>query len=175
MALIIVIPDDVEHALKLPRKSTTEELKRLVAVKLYEKGILGIGKSREFAELSLLEFYALLMGQEVYYANQVTVGWDPVSDSGAISYEVYVSPYPVVNPLDPGAHILVVETTATEAVVTFQAEGKYAVGVRTKKSIEGEELFSEINWSYENGAMTPNPFIVGYYIGPAAPVNLRLR
>jgi len=32
-------------------------------------------------------------------------------------------------------------------VVTFQAEGKYAVGVRTKKSIVGEELFSEINWS----------------------------
>ena len=114
------------------------------------------------------------MGQEVYYANQVTVAWDPVIDSGAISYEVYISPYPVVDTLDPGAHTLVLETAATEAVVTFQAEGKYAVGVRTKKLIDGEELYSEINWSYENGAMTPNPFIVGYYTGPAAPVNLRL-
>lgn len=114
------------------------------------------------------------MGQEVYYANQITVAWDPVSDSGAISYEVYMSSYPVVDPLDPGAHILVLETTATEAVVTFPVEGKYAVGVRTKKSIDDEELYSEINWSYENGVNTPNPFIVGYYISPAAPVNLRL-
>lgn len=116
-----------------------------------------------------------LMGQEVYYANQVTVEWDPVSDSGVFSYQVYVSPYLVVNPLDPGAHTLLFETTATEAVVTFQAEGKYAVGVRTKKSIDGEELFSDINWSYENGATTPNPFIVECYTGPAAPINLRLQ
>ena len=60
MSLTIVIPDEVEQALKLPPKGTMEELKRLLAVKLYEKGILGIGKAREFAKLSLLEFYALL-------------------------------------------------------------------------------------------------------------------
>lgn len=60
-------------------------------------------------------------------------------------------------------------------MVTFPSEGKYAVGVRTKKSIDAEELFSEINWSYENGEMTPTPFVVGYYTSPAAPVNLRLR
>ena len=65
MALTIVIPDEVEHALKLPRKSTAEELKRLLAVKLYEKGILGMGKARDFAELSLLEFYALLKEEGV--------------------------------------------------------------------------------------------------------------
>ena len=38
-----------------------------------------------------------------------------------------------------------------------------------------EELFSEINWSHENGVMAPTPSIVGYYTGPAAPVNLRVR
>jgi len=118
---------------------------------------------------------SFLLGQEVYYANQVTVEWDPVSDSGAISYEVYVSPYPVVKLLDPVAHTFVLETTETEAVVTFQAEGKYAVWVRTKKSIDVEELFSEIDWSHENGVMAPTPFIVGYYTDPAAPVNLRVR
>jgi hypothetical protein len=123
----------------------------------------------------LREEEALLMGQEAYYANQVKVEWDPVTDSGAISYEVYVSPYPVVNPLDPGAQTLVLETTSTEAVVMLQAEGKYAIGYITKKSIDHEELFSEINWSHENGAMRLDPFIVGYYTSPAAPVNLRLR
>jgi hypothetical protein len=125
--------------------------------------------------LIILFCLPLLIGQEVYYGNQVTVEWDSVSDSGAISYQVYVSPYPVVAPQDPGAHTFVLETTETEAVVTFKAEGKYAVGVRTKKSIDGEELFSEINWSLENGVNTPDPFIVGYYVGPAAPLNLRLR
>lgn len=65
--------------------------------------------------------------------------------------------------------------TATKAMVTFRAEGKYAVGVRTKKVIDGEELLSEINWSSENGVNTPDPLIVGYYVGPAVPVNLRLR
>jgi hypothetical protein len=115
------------------------------------------------------------MGQEVYYTNKVTVALDPVLDSGAYSYEVNVSPYPVLNPQDPGAHTLVLETTATEAVVTFQAEGKYAIGIRARKSIDGEELYFEINWSYENGALTPNPFIVGYYTGPDVPVNLRLQ
>lgn len=65
MALTIVIPDEVEQALKLPQKDTTEELKRLLAVKLYEKGILGMGKAREFTGLSLLEFYALLKKEGV--------------------------------------------------------------------------------------------------------------
>ena len=65
--------------------------------------------------------------------------------------------------------------TATDAVVSFQAEGRYAVGVRTKKSIDGEELYSEINWSAENGVNTPDPFIAEYYTGPAVPVRLRLR
>ncbi len=65
--------------------------------------------------------------------------------------------------------------TATEAVVTFQVVGKYTVGIRAKKSIYGEELFSEINWSSKNGVNTPDPFIVGYYVGPAVPVKLRLQ
>ena len=90
--------------------------------------------------------------------------WDPVSDSGAISHRVYVSSYPVVNPLDPRTHNFMLKTTATKAVVTFQAEGKYAVGLRTKKSIDGEELYSEIYWSSENGMNTPDPFIVACYI-----------
>ena len=36
-------------------------MKKLLAVTLYVKGILGIGKARELAGASKLEFYALLM------------------------------------------------------------------------------------------------------------------
>jgi hypothetical protein len=115
------------------------------------------------------------MGQDIYYANQVTVAWDQVSDTGTISYEIFVAPYPLPDPLDLGTLDPPIETTALEATVSFSVEGSYTVGVRTKKSINGEILFSDINWSHQNGAATPNPFIVGYYIPPAAPLGLILQ
>lgn len=125
--------------------------------------------------LILLLVTPFLFAQEVHYANQVTVAWDSVSPPGTVSYQVFVATYPVVDPQNPGAHDLQVETEATEATVTFPAEGKYAIGVRTKKLIDGEILYSEINWSFENGESTPNPFIVGHYIPPDAVLNLRLK
>ncbi len=45
--MVITIPKEVEHALKIPVKNQEKELKKLLAVKLYEKGILGIGKAKE--------------------------------------------------------------------------------------------------------------------------------
>ena len=41
------------------------EPKRILAVTLYSKGILGIGKAREFAPVSRLEFLALLRHEGV--------------------------------------------------------------------------------------------------------------
>lgn len=116
-----------------------------------------------------------LIAQEVHYANQVTVAWDPVSDTGTITYEVFITPYPIVDPQNPGAHNLVGETAATDYTITFQTEGKYAVGIRTKKSIDGEIFYSDINWSDENGVYTPNPFILGYYIPPDVVTNFRME
>ena len=59
------IPEDVVQALRLPRKDTQGELRRLLAVTLYAKGILGVGKARELAGLSKLEFYTLLKKEGV--------------------------------------------------------------------------------------------------------------
>jgi len=59
------IPEAIVHALRLPRKGTKEELKRILAVTLYSKGILGIGKARELAGVSKLEFLALLRHEGV--------------------------------------------------------------------------------------------------------------
>lgn len=125
--------------------------------------------------LIILFCLPLLLGQAVHYANQITVAWNPVSDSGVISYEVFTSAYPVSDPQNPDAHSLVAETSESQAVVTFQSEGKFSVGVRTKKVIDGETLYSVINWSHENGADTPDPFVVGYYVPPAVPQNMRLE
>lgn len=52
MDMTLDIPEGVVQALRLPRKGTKEELKKLLAVTLYEKGILGIGKARELAGAS---------------------------------------------------------------------------------------------------------------------------
>jgi hypothetical protein len=114
------------------------------------------------------------MGQEVYYANQVTVAWDPVIATGTVSYEVFIAPFPVPADLDTGPLNLVLETASTEAVVTFPEEGKYIIGIRTKKSIDGDVLYSDINWSHENGIATPNPFILGYYAPPDVPEDFHI-
>jgi predicted HTH domain antitoxin len=65
MDLTLDIPADVVQALRLPRKGTKEELKKLLAVTLYAKGILGVGKARELAGASKLEFYGLLKKEGV--------------------------------------------------------------------------------------------------------------
>jgi len=45
--LSLTIPDSVLHSLKLPEKTLPSGLMKLLAVKLYEKGALGIGKACE--------------------------------------------------------------------------------------------------------------------------------
>jgi len=60
MDMRLEIPEGVVQAMRLPRKGTEAELKKLLAVTLYAKGILGIGKARELAGVSKLEFYGLL-------------------------------------------------------------------------------------------------------------------
>ena len=66
MSIQIEIPDEVVEALKLPRGHVKEELVGLLSVKLYEKGILGMGKDRELAGMSMYEFLALLKREKVY-------------------------------------------------------------------------------------------------------------
>ena len=65
MSMTLEIPEGVVQAMRLPRKGTKEELKKLLAGALYAKGILGIGKARELACVSKLEFYGLLKKEGV--------------------------------------------------------------------------------------------------------------
>lgn len=58
--MVITIPETVEHALRIPDKTKERELTKLLALKLYEKGILGMGKARELIGLSRLEFLYIL-------------------------------------------------------------------------------------------------------------------
>ena len=61
----IEIPDKIALALNLPEKQMQQALKKLLAVKLYENGVLGIGKARELAQVSKLGFLALLQEENV--------------------------------------------------------------------------------------------------------------
>jgi len=63
--MVITIPKAVEHALKIPVKNQEKELKKLLAVKLYEKGILGIGKAKELIGVTRMEFLYLLKDEGI--------------------------------------------------------------------------------------------------------------
>ncbi|GAB6163051.1 hypothetical protein JCM12298_22110 [Desulfothermus naphthae] len=63
--LNITIPDTVEEAIKLPEKRKKEELLKLLALKLYEKGIIGIGKAAEMCGLTRFEFMSLLKEEDM--------------------------------------------------------------------------------------------------------------
>ena len=62
-AIVIEIPGDLAEALRLPPAEQTERLRRELAVRLYQKGMLSFGKARELAQLTKWEFHNLL-GEE---------------------------------------------------------------------------------------------------------------
>lgn len=64
--LSLSIPDSVLHSLKLPEKTVQADLLMLLAVKLYEKGALGLGKSSELCGKDRTEFMQILKQEGVY-------------------------------------------------------------------------------------------------------------
>lgn len=61
--LNLEIPEELVQSLKLPRKEAPKRLKRELALRLYEKGLLSFGKARELAGMTKWEF-ARLLGEE---------------------------------------------------------------------------------------------------------------
>jgi predicted HTH domain antitoxin len=61
--LAIQIEDEVLQALKIPAGETGARLRRELALRLYEKGLLTAGKARELSHMSRWAFHDLL-GEE---------------------------------------------------------------------------------------------------------------
>ena len=61
--LILEIPSDLAEAIRLPFEEKVGRLRRELALRLYEKGLLSFGKARELAGMSKWEFHFLL-GEE---------------------------------------------------------------------------------------------------------------
>ena len=54
------IPEGVVRALKLPPEEVQEELRKELALALYERGVLSFGKARELAGMTRWQFHELL-------------------------------------------------------------------------------------------------------------------
>jgi len=58
--LILEIPEDVLRSLKLPPAEREAELRKELALALYHRGILSMGKARTLARMTRWEFKELL-------------------------------------------------------------------------------------------------------------------
>lgn len=129
--------------------------------------------------LVVLLFAAPAFGQvEWVTANQVTIGWDAVTDAGGgpipsgdtVLYRVYIKD------LKTDAESMVGETDTLTYTITFISEGRYIAGVQAIRVPEGETqmLPSTITWSNSTDAVAvPNPFAFVYYENPLSPAGLR--
>lgn len=116
---------------------------------------------------------AISQAQQWTTANSINVSWDPVTvTSGTVSYKTY---YRTV--LLPVVETYVGTVTTTQGTVTFALEGKYFLGVRSVRNVDGLELeSSRIAWSDNpadcQGGVT---FGVQYYTLPANVGGIRIR
>ena len=66
---VLEIPDSVIDGLKTPENEALTRIRQELAVQLYKKRLLPIGKAREFAQMSYWTFHELLADEGVdrYY------------------------------------------------------------------------------------------------------------
>lgn len=63
--VMVEFPEEIVEAMKLPPGEVPMRLKRELAVRLYEKKLLGFGKARQLAGMTKWEFQQLLGEQGV--------------------------------------------------------------------------------------------------------------
>ncbi len=61
----VEIPERIALSLRLPLAGLQNQLKIELAVRLYQRGILGIGKARELAGLTKWQFMELLANEQI--------------------------------------------------------------------------------------------------------------
>ncbi len=63
--LLLEIPEQVVRSLKLPPTEKEAEIRKELALALYQRGILSIGKARTLAQLTRWEFQKLLGQRQI--------------------------------------------------------------------------------------------------------------
>jgi hypothetical protein len=127
---------------------------------------------------------------DIFRGTDATPTWDavilmtdgtPISPADTVAYEIYISPVAdylnpsVPFPQDPAQHTLLAEVFTLFYNVIIPQDGQiYAIAVRTVLYIDGGPIieYSSLNWSYENGVFTPNPFLYQGLLSPKPPEGL---
>ncbi|HIG93967.1 TPA: UPF0175 family protein [Candidatus Woesearchaeota archaeon] len=65
MTLTVVIPEDIVQALKIPPKEQMQELDKELALSLYQREALSLGKARKLAGLSTWDFLSELKKRKI--------------------------------------------------------------------------------------------------------------
>jgi len=63
--IVLELPSDLRDALRIPVAEQEERLRRELAIRLYEKGLLSFGKARELAGLSKWAFHEVLAAEGI--------------------------------------------------------------------------------------------------------------
>lgn len=61
----IEIPEGIVFSLKIPKSELQQRLQAELAIRLYQKGILGFGKARELARLNKWQFQEMLAKENI--------------------------------------------------------------------------------------------------------------
>ena len=133
--------------------------------------------------LAILMWSGVALGQEWHTANQVTLGWDAVTqlvdgtaipEGEIVKYKVWIK-----NAITGGDPVELVETTDLEFTLTIGSEGKYFLGVQALRyQSDGETLIGEsiICWSDVPECCGGNiAFGVQFFNLPASPGGLGLK
>jgi hypothetical protein len=135
---------------------------------------------KPFKILPIIMLVLLIAGlasaQTWHTANQQTVAWDAVTektdgtplDPAEVSYRVYM--YNAVSDPNHAAPVKLGDTAETQYLITLGVEGKYFVGVSTIRTVDGEEIESEIAWSSDPAY----DFGIRYYLAGKKPGGLNL-
>ena len=129
---------------------------------------------------------ACASAQTVYYKDQATLQWDPVTVDAAgdpflptdvVEYEVYIYDYlqGVPDPQDAAGLTHVATTPATEQLIVFPYRTTWAAGGRTKVTdADSNVAYSPFAWSYvATDAGVAGPFLYVPLPTLRAPLNLR--
>jgi hypothetical protein len=126
--------------------------------------------------LSLLVLLPSLGFSQTWHpTNQATIAWDtvvlPAGAPGSIAYDVYT----VGATADKSTAAKVTRATTNQIVIGFAVEGKYFVGVRSVRVVNGEDVaFSEsTSWSDNPLVVAAGTFGVVYYVPPANVSGIR--
>ncbi len=72
--MTLTIPPEILNAVRLPPREMEREFRRELALALYQRGALGIGKARQLADMTRWDFEALLGERDIvrqYTANDL--------------------------------------------------------------------------------------------------------